>query len=72
MMGHTNRHYHTFFRLLSNRAQLYTEMIPAGKIITLHESNPESLEELLRVNGEVSNVILQLGGRDPDLVGQYS
>ena len=33
MMGHTNRHYHYFFRLLSRRTHLYTEMIPSGQIV---------------------------------------
>jgi len=33
MMGHTNRHYMTYFRSLSERAHLYTEMIPAGQIV---------------------------------------
>ena len=34
MMGHTNRHYRHFVRLLgSRRAHLYTEMIPASQII---------------------------------------
>lgn len=33
MMGHTNRHYRYFFRLLSKRAFLYTEMIPSSQII---------------------------------------
>ena len=32
MMGHTNRHYHFFFRLLSKRTHLYTEMIPSSQI----------------------------------------
>jgi len=33
MMGHTNRHYRYFFRLLSKRAHLYTEMIPSSQIV---------------------------------------
>ena len=33
MMGHTNRHYRYFFRLLSRRAHLYTEMIPSSQIV---------------------------------------
>jgi len=32
MMGHTNRHYRYFFRLLSAKTHLYTEMIPASQI----------------------------------------
>lgn len=34
MMGHTNRHYRHFIRLMgSSRAHLYTEMIPAAQIV---------------------------------------
>ncbi len=33
MMGHTNRHYRFFFGQLSQRAWLYTEMIPATRIV---------------------------------------
>ena len=32
MMGHTNRHYRHFYRLLSRRAHLYTEMVPSSQI----------------------------------------
>jgi tRNA-dihydrouridine synthase len=32
MMGHTNRHYRYFYRLLSSKTHLYTEMIPASQI----------------------------------------
>jgi tRNA-dihydrouridine synthase A len=70
MMGHTNRHYHTFFRLLSQRAHLYTEMMPASQIVNLHESDPDKLEELLRINKDAHPLILQLGGRDADALGR--
>ena len=32
MMGHTNRHYRYFYRLLSSKTHLYTEMIPGSQI----------------------------------------
>lgn len=32
MMGHTNRHYRNYFGMISQRAWLYTEMIPASRI----------------------------------------
>ena len=32
MMGHSNRHYRYFYRLLSSKTHLYTEMIPASQI----------------------------------------
>ena len=34
MMAHTNRHYRFFWRLFSSHAFLYTEMIPAGQIVS--------------------------------------
>lgn len=68
MMAHTNRHYHTFFRMLSQRAHLYTEMVPATQIVSLYNDDKEKLEELLRRNE--NNVILQLGGRDATILAQ--
>ena len=37
MMGHTNRHYRYFFRQLSKRAHLYTEMIPSSQIVRAYK-----------------------------------
>jgi tRNA-dihydrouridine synthase A len=37
MMGHTDRHYRTFFRLLSQQAYLYTEMVPAAQIVRAYK-----------------------------------
>jgi tRNA-dihydrouridine synthase A len=37
MMKHTNRHYRFFFRQLSRRAHLYSEMIPANQIVQAYE-----------------------------------
>jgi tRNA-dihydrouridine synthase A len=79
MMGHTNRHYHFYFRLLSQEAVLYTEMIPAAQIVRLANdaSNPTALDELLRRNPtndddqqQNNPVLLQLGGRDPHVLAQ--
>lgn len=36
-MGHTNRHYHYFFRLLSRQSHLYTEMIPSSQILRAYK-----------------------------------
>lgn len=33
MMGHTHRHYRNYFGMISQRAWLYTEMIPAGRVV---------------------------------------
>lgn len=79
MMAHTNRHYHYFFRLLSSKSHLYTEMIPAAQIIEAFKNNDhDRLDELLRMhdspsdNGPSSCVTLQLGGNDPDIVAEAS
>eukprot|EP00979_Chaetoceros_neogracilis_P004325 scaffold766_cov185-Chaetoceros_neogracile.AAC.5 len=37
MMGHSNRHYRHFFRLLSKNSVLYTEMIPSSQITSAYE-----------------------------------
>ncbi|KAL3917667.1 MAG: hypothetical protein SGILL_004607, partial [Bacillariaceae sp.] len=39
MMGHTNRHYRYFWRLLSQYSTLYTEMIPASTIVQAYEQH---------------------------------
>lgn len=96
MMAHTNRHYHYFFRLLSRRAHLYTEMIPANQIIAQfnnevgtpgniltdeqimvvvnrppREAGVNTLHELLRIStSHQAPLVLQLGGRDPEVLAQ--
>ncbi|OEU11872.1 FMN-linked oxidoreductase, partial [Fragilariopsis cylindrus CCMP1102] len=68
MMGHTNRHYRYYYRLLSKRTYLYTEMMPTSKslpyeVLTLHQLLATScIQE--------SPVVLQLGGNDPTTLGQ--
>ena len=49
MMGHTNRHYHRFFRAMSSRAHLYTEMIPSSRIV---EAYRRARSELGYVGGD--------------------
>ncbi len=59
MMNWTDRHCRYFHRLLSQKALLYTEMIPASALVqgrALH---------LLEYNPEEDPVALQLGGSDP-------
>ena len=48
-MGHTNRHYHRFFRAISSRAHLYTEMIPSSRIV---EAYRRARSELGYVGGD--------------------
>jgi len=44
MMAHTHRHYRSFFRLLSSRAHLYTEMLPASQVCASYELAVERLQ----------------------------
>jgi len=57
MMGHTNRHYRFFFRLLSKRAHLYTEMIPSSQINRAYKRAREIyLKEGAKVNSGSNNI----------------
>jgi tRNA-dihydrouridine synthase A len=44
MMAHTHRHYRYFFRKLSRKSHLYTEMIPAAQIVASYERARSSLK----------------------------
>ena len=59
MMGCTDRHARYLMRLISRRARLYTEMIPAGAL--LHGD----AERALRFDAAEHPVAVQLGGSDP-------
>ena len=59
MMGCTDRHARYLMRLVSRRARLYTEMIPAGAL--LHGD----AERALRFDPAEHPVAIQLGGSDP-------
>ena len=59
MMDWTDRHCRFFHRLLSGRAQLYTEMVTAEAV--LHGNR----DRLLGFGSEERPVALQLGGSDP-------
>ena len=60
MMGRTDRHARYLLRLLSRRARLYTEMIPAGAL--LHGN----AERALRFDPAERPVAVQVGGSDPE------
>lgn len=60
MMGCTDRHERYFLRLISGRAMLYTEMIPAAALLA------GSPGRFLAHSAEESPVGLQVGGCDPD------
>ena len=74
MMAHTNRHFRTFWRLISKRSVLYTEMVVAEQIVNAHSKNYlQPLNRHLGHNPEVENpLVLQLGGNDPELLGKAS
>lgn len=60
----SNRHARYFWRLLSRKALLYTEMINMGAICR------GAAESHLRYNAEEHPVALQLGGADPAMLAQ--
>ena len=60
MMDWTDRHCRYFHRLLSLRAELWTEMVTTGAL--LHGD----VERHLRFNAEEQPVICQLGGSEPE------
>jgi len=64
MMDWTDRHCRFFHRLLTRRAQLYTEMVTAEAI--LHGDR----ERLLGFDAREQPVALQLGGSDPARLAQ--
>ena len=64
MMDWTDSHCRVFHRLLSLRARLYTEMVTADAIIF----GPRG--RLLGFDASEHPVALQLGGADPDRLGQ--
>lgn len=57
MMGWTTRHYRYFFRLICQKAQLYTEMITTGAVL-----NTVYRERLLALREGEQAVAIQLGG----------
>lgn len=60
MMDWTDRHCRYFHRLLTQRAQLYTEMVTSAAII----HGPR--QRLLAYDPSEHQVVLQLGGSEPD------
>ncbi len=67
MMGYTDRHFRYFFRLVSRKAILYTEMIPE-KTIIYNLNNQQKLDQYLKFHPDENPLILQIGGSDPDLI----
>ena len=59
MLDWTDRHCRYFHRLLSQRTQLYTEMVTTGAIL-------QGRGDYLAYNESEHPLVLQLGGSDPD------
>ena len=67
MMAHTNRHWHAFFRLLSQRAHLYTEMVPASQLVSAsRRMDEQGFRRAFEPHEVGSEYVLQLGGHDRD------
>lgn len=66
MMKHTNRHFRYFWRLISKKSILFSEMVMADDIVK-HQHNSAILDKYLGdVSGAENPVVLQLGGNDPE------
>lgn len=84
MMDYTDRHFRRLVRLISTHTLLYTEMITANAIVQQHQkyitaqSDPMThpnryLDKLIgqgRVEPLEGPCVLQLGGSNPDILGQ--
>ena len=71
MLGHTNRHWHHFFRLLSDHAHLYTEMIPAAQLVQASQLLDEhDFHREFSPHGDGAAITLQLGGHRREVLAQ--
>ncbi len=64
MMDWTDRHCRVFHRMLSRRALLYTEMVTAAAVV--HGDR----EKLIGFSDVEQPIALQLGGSDPEMLGE--
>ena len=74
MMAHTNKHFRTFWRFISKKSILYTEMVVAEQIIHAYNMNYlQVLDKHLGHNSLVEDpLVLQLGGNDPATLSKAS
>ena len=72
MMAHTNRHFRAFWRLISKKSILYTEMVVADSIVDAANSgNTFIIDKHFGHNKDNEDpLVLQLGGNDPDTLHQ--
>ncbi|CAE7756253.1 dusA, partial [Symbiodinium pilosum] len=68
MMEVTYRDFRYFMRLLSRKAQLWTEMVVDDTI--LHNTETEKCDRFLRYNEAEHPIVCQLGGSDPSKLAQ--
>ena len=64
MMSYTDRHFRHFFRLISKKILLYTEMVVSGTII--HNQDSTYLQRILAFEPSQSPIAVQLGGDNPE------
>jgi tRNA-dihydrouridine synthase A len=72
MMAHTNRHFRTFWRYISKKSVLYTEMVVADMIVTAaSQGNSFQIDKHFGHNSDIEDpLVLQLGGNDPEKLRQ--
>lgn len=72
MMAHTNRHFRTFWRYISKKSVLYTEMVVADMIVTASsQGNSFQINKHYGHNTDIEDpLVLQLGGNDPEKLRQ--
>ena len=72
MMAHTNRHFRAFWRLISKKSILYTEMVVADSIVdAANTGNTFIIDKHFGHNKDNEDpLVLQLGGNDPDILHQ--
>lgn len=73
MMAHTNRHFRTFWGLISKKTTLYTEMVVSDQIVQADlQNNRYLMDRLLGHNNEENPLVLQLGGNNPEMLSKAS
>jgi tRNA-dihydrouridine synthase A len=62
LMKHTHRHWRYFFRLLTRKSWVYTEMTSADQVVT---RDAAYISQVMSFSPEEHPIALQLGGADP-------
>lgn len=64
MLDWTDRHFRYFFRLISKKARLYTEMVTAPAVVFGDQ------DSLLQFSDQEHPIACQLGGQDPEMMAK--